>query len=73
MIWTVNLIEPKVPVDQYLAEHNLTLTIADSLNKPNFQKAMIQTYITAVKVWNALDTINRPRIRLPAELDEDAN
>ena len=39
----------------------------------DYDKERTQLYITAVKVWNALDTSNRRRIRLPANMDEDAN
>ena len=61
---------PELLVD-YLTAHNLTLTIAEGLNKDEFHKARTQTYITAVKLWNALDRSNRLRIRLPANTDED--
>ena len=63
---------PELLVD-YLTAQNLPLTIAEGLNKEEFHEARTQTYITAVKVWNALDTSNRRRIRLPANMDEDAN
>ena len=39
----------------------------------DYDKERTQLYITAVKVWNALDTSNRRMIRLPANIDEDAN
>ena len=67
------MIKPPVPLDEYLAERNLTLTMADGVNQCDYQEARPQTYITAVNVWNALDTSKRRRIRLPANMDEDAN
>jgi len=60
--WKLHLIKLPVPLDEYHAEHNLTLTMADGVNQCDYQKARTQTYITAVKVWNALDTSNRRRI-----------
>ena len=49
----------------------MTLSIAEGLNKDEFEKARDKAFLTAVDVWNALDTSNRPRIRLPAKVDED--
>ena len=64
---------PPVPLADYLTVHNLTLAMADEGNRVDYEKERTQLYITAIKVWNALDTSNRRRIRLPANMDEDAN
>ena len=64
---------PPVPLADYLTVHNLTLAMADEGNPDDYEKERTQLYITAVKVWSALDTSNRRRIRLPANMDEDAN
>ena len=64
---------PPVPLADYLTVHNLTLAMADEANPDDYEKERTQLYMTAVKVWNALDTSNRRRIRLPAHMDEDAN
>ena len=71
--WQLHLIKPPVPLADYLTRHNLTLAMADEGNPYDYEKERTQLYITAVKVWNALDTSNRRRIRLPANMDEDAN
>ena len=73
LTWKLFLIRPKVLLVDYIHEHDLSLSIPLGLNKDQFEKAKVATYITAVKVWNALDTSNRLRIRLPANMDEDTN
>ena len=64
---------PPVPLADYLTVHNLTLAMADEGNPDDYEKERTQLYMTAVKVWNALDTSNRRMIRLPANIDEDTN
>jgi len=71
--WRLHLTNPPVPLEDYLTVHNLTLAMADEGNPDDYEKERTQLYMTAVKVWNALDTSNRRRIRLPANMDEDAN
>ena len=63
---------PPVPLADYLTVHNLTLAMADEGNPDDYEKEKAQLYITAVKVFNALSN-KRRRIRLPANMDEDAN
>ena len=65
LTWELDLINPRVPLVQYLREHDLTLTIPDGLSKDDFEKAQVTTLLTAATVWNALDTSERFRVRLP--------
>jgi len=69
LTWEIDLINPRVPLVQYLREHDLTLTIPDGLSKDEFERAKTATFINAANVWNALDTSERHRIRLPANIE----
>ena len=56
--------DPKQDLSEYLAENDLTLTVGVGLDKSSFAKARSATYITAIKVWNALDSSTKYRIKL---------
>ena len=59
--------DPKQDLSEYLAENDLTLTVGVGLDKSSFAKARAATYITAIKVWNALDSSKKHRIKLRGE------
>ena len=56
--------DPKQNLRDYLADNGLTLTGGEGLDECSKAKETYTTYITACKVWNALDSSRRFRIKL---------
>ena len=65
--WKLHMEDPKQDLREYLAEKDLTLTVGVGLDKRSIAKARSATYITAIKVWNALDSSTKYRIKLRGE------
>ena len=65
--WKLHMEDPKQDLSEYLAENDLTLTVGVGLRKSETQEERYKTYITACKVWNALDSSNKYRIKLRGE------
>ena len=62
--WKLHMSDPKQDLSEHLEENDLTLTVGVGLDKSSFAKARSATYITAIKVWNALDSSTKYRIKL---------
>ena len=65
--WKLNMKDPKQDLRHYLQENGLTLTVGVGLRKSSAAEARYATYITACKVWNALDSSKKYRIKLRDE------
>ena len=65
--WKLHMSDPKQDLSEHLEENDLTLTVGVGLDKSSFAKARSATYITAIKVWNALDSSKKHRIKLRGE------
>ena len=59
--------DPRQDLRHYLQENGFTLTVGVGLRKSSAAEARYATYITACKVWNALDSSKKYRIKLRDE------
>ena len=55
----------------YLRRESLSLHVPPGLSRAAYEEARRETFLAAIRTWNALDRSDRFRIRLPAKLDRD--